>query len=60
MVLLTIILNHLCENGKLIFLYKKYAETRVIADLLVKRGFQDFGKLLIEFYAKQKMYYKTE
>lgn len=50
---------HICEHGKLLFLFSKYKETKAIADLLTKRGFQDIGALLMDQYAKQKMFYKS-
>lgn len=49
---------HICDHGKLLFLFNKYKETKAIADLLTKRGFQDIGGLLMDQYAKQKLFYK--
>lgn len=47
---------HICEHGKLIFLFNHYKETKTIANLLVKRGFQDIGALLMDQYSQQKLF----
>lgn len=51
--------SHICEHGTLLFLFNKYKETKTIAEILTKRGFQDIGALLMDQYAKQKLFYKS-
>lgn len=56
--IITNLSSHICPQGKLLFLFNKYKETKLIGDVLVKKGLQDIGALLLDQYGKQKRFYK--